>query len=146
MIEDYCDLLGVSPEATPEEIKAAYRREAMRWHPDRNGGNPEAAERFKQIQLAFHALSNGRTSRAEGPKTAHGQSSSTAHGQSSNASPGDIYEEAYQYWKARERGDLSSKDLRWRSPFRGRGLGIGGVVVIVLVILQVLHAIFGNGN
>lgn len=48
-------ILGVPPTATPEQIKRAYRRLAMRWHPDRND-HPEATERFKEIRAAYDQL------------------------------------------------------------------------------------------
>jgi len=48
-------VLGVHRAATPEELKRAYRRLAMRWHPDRND-HPEATERFKQIRAAYDHL------------------------------------------------------------------------------------------
>jgi len=55
-MKDYYAILGVGPEATPEEIKRAYRRLALRWHPDRNPGDPEAEERFKEIAEAYSVL------------------------------------------------------------------------------------------
>jgi molecular chaperone DnaJ len=55
MILKACTVLGVSPEAGPLEWKRAYRRLAMRWHPDRND-HPEATERFKEISAAYECL------------------------------------------------------------------------------------------
>ena len=50
-------ILGIKPGATQEEIKAAYKGQAMKWHPDRNKGNEEnAAEQFKKIGEAYEAL------------------------------------------------------------------------------------------
>lgn len=51
---DPFSVLGVSPEASPEEIAAAYRRLAKRWHPDRRPG-PEAAARMAQVNAAYDA-------------------------------------------------------------------------------------------
>ena len=48
-------ILGVPQNASPAEIKRAYRRLAMRWHPDRNP-SPEATERFKQVRAAYDSL------------------------------------------------------------------------------------------
>ena len=47
-----CEILGIARDATQRQVKQAYRGLAMKFHPDRNPGRPEAAERFKQIQQA----------------------------------------------------------------------------------------------
>lgn len=56
--KNYYDILGVDKKATPEEIKAAYRKLAMKYHPDRNQGNEEAAEKFKEVNEAHETLSD----------------------------------------------------------------------------------------
>ena len=55
---DYYEVLGVSREATPEELKRAYRKLAMQYHPDRNNGDKAAEERFKEIGEAYAVLSD----------------------------------------------------------------------------------------
>lgn len=52
------EVLGVSETASADEIKAAYRRLAKRWHPDSNPGDAAAAERFKEISAAYAVLSD----------------------------------------------------------------------------------------
>ena len=58
MAEDYYDLLGVQRGASDDEIKKAYRKMAMKYHPDRNPGDKEAEKRFKDISHAYEVLSN----------------------------------------------------------------------------------------
>ncbi len=56
--KDYYKILGISKEASQEEIKKAFRQLARKYHPDVNQGNKEAEEKFKEINEAFQILSN----------------------------------------------------------------------------------------
>lgn len=58
MEQDYYKILGVSPQATQEEIKKAYRTLAVKYHPDKNKGDKQAEEMFKKISEAYAVLSN----------------------------------------------------------------------------------------
>jgi len=56
--KDYYEILEISKDATPAEVKKAYRRLAMKHHPDRNPDNKEAEELFKQVKQAYEVLSD----------------------------------------------------------------------------------------
>ena len=55
---DYYEVLGVDRSASSEELKKAYRKVAMKYHPDRNPGDEEAEEKLKEASEAFEVLSD----------------------------------------------------------------------------------------
>ena len=55
---DYYEVLDVAKNATDEEIKKAYRKKAIQYHPDKNPGDKEAEEKFKEAAEAYEVLSN----------------------------------------------------------------------------------------
>lgn len=57
---DPYEILGIARDATQRQVKQAYRRLALKFHPDHNPGRPEAAERFKQVQVAYENLTGCR--------------------------------------------------------------------------------------
>jgi len=58
---DYYEILGLDRNASQADVKKAYRRQALKYHPDRNPGDPEAATRFKEAAEAYEVLGNEET-------------------------------------------------------------------------------------
>ncbi len=56
--KDYYKILGVPTDATPDQIKKAYRKLAVKYHPDKNQGNKSAEAKFKEINEAYQILSD----------------------------------------------------------------------------------------
>jgi len=87
---DPYDILGIRKNATQEEIKKAYRREAMKWHPDRCNNSAEAKERFHQAAEAYKFLSENYSRNGDDADGKHYSSEdryqSSASGQSDNYS------------------------------------------------------------
>src|SRR6478735_4055441 len=61
---DYYEVLGVAKNADEAEIKKAYRRIAMKFHPDRNPDDPKAEEKFKEASEAYEVLSDAEKRKA----------------------------------------------------------------------------------
>ena len=57
---DYYDVLGVNKSASPEELKSAYRKLAVKYHPDKNPGDTKAEEKFKEASEAYGILQTKR--------------------------------------------------------------------------------------
>ncbi|MFT3903758.1 MAG: molecular chaperone DnaJ [Niabella sp.] len=76
---DYYEVLGVSKSATAEEIKKAYRKVAMKYHPDRNPGDNEATDKFKEAAEAYEVLSD-TNKRSQYDRFGHAGMSGAGHG------------------------------------------------------------------
>ena len=55
---DYYEVLGVAKNSTPDQIKSAYRKLAVKYHPDKNKGDKASEEKFKEASEAYHVLSD----------------------------------------------------------------------------------------
>ena len=65
MAEDFYDTLGISREASDSEIKSAYRKLAMKYHPDRNQGDSAAEQKFKDVSQAYEILKDTKKRQAD---------------------------------------------------------------------------------
>ncbi|MDH3996466.1 MAG: DnaJ domain-containing protein, partial [Desulfobulbaceae bacterium] len=57
-VMDYYEVLGIKKDSSAQDIKKAYRKLAMKYHPDRNKGDKEAEEKFKKLSEAYAVLSD----------------------------------------------------------------------------------------
>ncbi|MGH7056872.1 MAG: molecular chaperone DnaJ [Acetobacteraceae bacterium] len=80
--QDYYATLGVARDATPEDLKKAYRKLAMRWHPDRNPANKQAEAKFKEVSEAYDVLKD------EQKRAAYDRFGHAAFDQTGGAGPG----------------------------------------------------------
>ena len=79
MAQTYYEVLGVEKNASADEIKKAYRKLAIKYHPDKNPGNKEAEEKFKEVSLAYEVLSNP-DKRRQYDQFGHDAYTSSSHG------------------------------------------------------------------
>ena len=139
MIDDPYKVLGVSPGASDDEIKQAYRRLAKQYHPDRNPGDPVAAKKMQEINAAYEQIKNPdaykRTAHSGGSYGGYGGYGSDPFGGAwqQQSYSGDQYQQAaYRYIRfGRYQEALNvlsgaqQKDARWYylSALANDGLG-----------------------
>lgn len=96
---NYYEILGIDKNATQEQIKKAYRKLAIKYHPDKNQGNKEAEEKFKQISEAYGILSD------ENKRREYDQFGRVSSG-SGHVSPEDIFAKVFGGWRSPEMVNL----------------------------------------
>ncbi len=135
MIDDPYKVLGVSPDASDEEIKRAYRQLAKQYHPDRNPGDEEAAKKMQEINAAYEQIKNPEKA---GPQPGSGYGydpfgGSYQRSYSGSSGSGDSYQQAaynyIRYGRYREAlnvlENIQNRDARWYylSALANNGLG-----------------------
>src|SRR5262245_28584189 len=133
--KDYYAILGVRRDAVEEEIRKAYRRLALEWHPDRRPDDPRAAERFKEVSEAYAVLINparrreyDEVSRAGGARTFRPRQDDLFRDLFTDPRASTIFEDlAREFERMGMRVDARS--FR-HTLFGGRAVVTGGVFVI----------------
>ena len=151
---DYYEILGVSKTASDEELKKNYRKIAMQCHPDKNPGNKEAEEKFKEAAEAYEVLSD-RQKREIYNQYGHAGLSNTGFQGSSGfddifSNFGDIFEDVFGFSNARGRGRSRAAghpgaDLRYDLRISFLDAAFGLTTTIDLQKLQTCHVCHGTG-
>ena len=113
-MSNYYDILGVSKNATADEIKKAYRTLAFKYHPDRNQGDAAAEEKFKQISAAYDVLGD------EAKRRNYDLGGYSESAYSSANSQSQQYQRQYQYTYSNPFGDENFWEWFNNAQFRGR--------------------------
>jgi molecular chaperone DnaJ len=113
---DYYEVLGVNKDATDDDLKKAYRKLAMKWHPDRNPDNPKAEEHFKEAKEAYEVLGDAQK-RGAYDQFGHAGVNPQAGGGPGGAGFGDIFSDIFSDIFGGARGGRSTvfrgADLRY---------------------------------
>ena len=146
---DYYDVLGVSNNASDSEIKKAFRRLAMKYHPDRNPDNSEAEDKFKEAKEANDILSD-QQKRAAYDQFGHAGVSTSAGGPSAqgNSGFGDIFDSVFgDIFGAQGRGQRvqSGANLRYDLEMSLEDAIAGTAIKIRVPRLVTCNACSGSG-
>ncbi|HFQ80548.1 MAG TPA: J domain-containing protein, partial [Desulfobacterales bacterium] len=127
---DYYKVLGVNKQATKDEIKKVYRKLALKYHPDRNKGDKQAEEKFKQISEAYAVLSDPEKKKQYDTfGSADFQKRYTQEDIFKNADLGDIFREFginFGGMGGRPRGGMNTGGMGGGNPFESIFGGMGG--------------------
>ncbi len=120
--KDYYKILGVSRNASLDEIKRAYRKLALQYHPDRNPGDKKAEERFKEINEAYQVLSDPQK------RARYDQLGESYSRWAQSGAPGDFDWSAWTQPGAVDLEDLFGEGFSefFRAIFGGMGIASGG--------------------
>ena len=147
--QDYYEVLGVSRNASEEEIKKAYRRLAMKCHPDRNPGDKAAEERFKETSEAYQVLSDSER-RAQYDRFGHRAFEQGAGFDFTAAGFEDVFSDIFgDFFGTRSRGRARSRrgeDLRYDLEVKFEEAIFGAEKVINVPRLATCTSCSGKGT
>ncbi len=134
-MRDYYDILGVSKTASSDELKKAYRKVAMKYHPDRNPDNKEAEDKFKEAAEAYSVL-NDDNKRSQYDRFGHaGVNNSVANGFSSEMDVNDIFSAFSDIFGGGSGGSPFS-DIFGSQSGRGRTRGAESLKISIALTLE----------
>lgn len=149
---DYYDVLGVNRQAQETEIKAAYRKLALKYHPDRNPGNREAEERFKEAAEAYEVLRDTQK-RSIYDQFGHAGLEGTGFSgfggfEDIFSSFGDIFEDFFGFGGGRRSRSRSSRgaDLRYDMQLGFMEAAFGTETEIEVEKLEICRTCTGSGS
>jgi hypothetical protein len=150
---NYYATMGLLPEATSDEIRKAYRRLALQWHPDRNPGDPRAPERFREISEAYAVLIDPSKRREYDRARQAGAPDEFRHSREdlfrdlfANPTASGIFEELAREFE--RMGLRVDRHYFHQTLFGGRAVVTGGVFIItpltpVLALFKLARAALG---
>ena len=153
---DYYEILGVSREASDQELKSAYRKQALKYHPDRNPGDHTSEEKFKEASEAYQVLSDA-DKRAAYDRYGHAGVSGT--GQGFNGGPfaggvdigdifGDLFGEMFNMGGGQQRATRQRRgeDLRFDLTIDFEGAIFGTETEVKIRRLESCATCHGSGS
>lgn len=150
--EDLYEVLGVSKDASDAEIQRAYRKMALKYHPDKNPDDKTASDKFKKVSEAYEILSNAEKREAYDGRGMAGVHETGFHGFDSNEEIfthfGDIFGDAFQGggFTRRPAGPQRGRDLHFRLSVAFTEAAIGGEREIEVPVLGVCSDCGGRGT
>ncbi len=148
---DYYDVLGVSRDASDDDLKKAYRRLAMKFHPDRNPDAPDAEEKFKEASEAYQILTDSEKRQAYNQFGHAGVDQSQAGGGGFNMEGnfgdifGDVFGDIFGGSRGRSNGVARGADLRYNMHLDLEQAVNGDTVEVRIPVLAACEPCEGSG-
>lgn len=121
-MEDLYSILGVSKNSTQDEIKSAYRKLAMKYHPDKNPGDTAAEEMFKKISAAYDVLGDETKRRQYDSFGSSNPQSEQWNTYSNNQNYGNYQDDPFWQWaQAQANRQRQNNDNNWQQEWSGNG-------------------------